>query len=78
MQTIYKVFIRPHLDHENILYNQKFNNSFHEKLQLIQYNAALAITGAIKSSFGENLYQELDFESLQQQRGTGNFVSFSK
>ena len=43
-----------------------FNNSFHEKLESIQYNAALAITSAIRGSSKEKLYQELGFESLQQ------------
>ena len=66
--TIYKFFVRPHLDFEDILYDQTFNNSFHEKLELIQYNAALAITGTIRSSSGEKLYQELGFESLRQQQ----------
>ena len=46
--TIYKSFIRPHLDYGDILYDQAFNNSFHERLESIQYNAALAITGAIR------------------------------
>ena len=64
--TIYKSFIRPHLDYGDILYDQMFNNSFHEKLESIQYNAALAITGAIRGSSREKLDQELGFESLQQ------------
>ena len=64
--TIYKFFIMPHLDSEGILYDQTFN-SFHEKLEFIQYNAALAITGAIKGSTREKHYQETGFESLQQQ-----------
>ena len=66
--TIYKFFVRPRLDFEDNLYDQTFNNSFHEKLELIQYNAALAITDTIRSSSREKLYQELDFESLQQQQ----------
>ena len=65
--TIYKFFVKPHLDFEDILYDQTFNNSFHEKLELIQYNAALTITGTIRSSSREKFYQELGFESLQQQ-----------
>ena len=38
----------PHLDYEDILCDQTFNNYFHERLDSIQYNAALAITGAIR------------------------------
>ena len=66
--TIYKSFIRSYLDYGDILYDQMFNNSFHDKLKLIQYNAALAITGAITGSSREKPYQELGFESLQQRR----------
>ena len=66
--TIYKFFVTLHLDFEDILYDQTFNNSFHEKLELIQYSAALAITSTIRSSSGEKLYQELGFESLWQQQ----------
>ena len=35
--TIYSFFIRPHLDYGDILYDKIFNNSFHEKLESIQY-----------------------------------------
>ena len=46
--TIYKSFIRSHLDYVDIIYDQAYNVSFHQKIDSIQYNAALAITGAIK------------------------------
>ena len=48
--TIYKVFIRPHLDYGDVIFDQAFNNSFHQRLEFIQYNAALAITGAIRET----------------------------
>ena len=57
--TIYKAFVRPHLDYGDILYHQAFNNSFHDRLESIQYNACLAITGAIRGMSREKLYQEL-------------------
>ena len=41
--TIYKAFIRPHLDYGDVIYDQAFNNSFHAKMESIQYNASLAI-----------------------------------
>ena len=34
----------------------------------MQYNAALAITGAIRGTSREKLYQELGLESLQKRR----------
>ena len=43
--TIYKSFIRPHLDYGDMIYDQYFNMSFQQKMESIQYNAALAITG---------------------------------
>ena len=46
--TIYKAFFGPHLDYGDILYDQEFNSSFHDRLESVQYNACLAITGAIR------------------------------
>ena len=66
--TIYKDFIRFHLDYGDVIFNQAFNNSFHQRLESIQYNAPLAITGAIRGTFKEKLYQQLGFESLQSRR----------
>ena len=53
--TIYKSFIRPHLDYGDIIYDQAYNTSFHQKLDLLQYNASLAITGAIRGTSREKL-----------------------
>ena len=62
--TIYKSFIRPHLDYGGIIYDQSYNTSFHQRLESLQYNAALAITDAIRGTSKENLYNELGLESL--------------
>ena len=58
--TIYKSFIRPHLDHGDIIYDETHNVSFHQKLESIRYNSALAIT--------EKLYNELGLETLEKRR----------
>ena len=63
--TIYKAFARPYLDYGDILDDQAYNMSFHHKLEYIEYNAYLAITGAIGGTSKEELYQELGLESLQ-------------
>ena len=42
---IYKSFIRPHLDYGDIIYDIPGNESFSQKIESVQYNAALAITG---------------------------------
>ena len=45
-----------------------FNESWHKKLESAQYNAALAITGAVPGINTIKLYQELRLESLQNRR----------
>ena len=47
-------------------------------MESIQYNAALAITGAIRGSSREKLYQELGLESLQQRRWYRKLCYFFK
>ena len=48
--TIYKSFIRSYLDYGDIIYYQAYTVSFHHKIESIQYNAALAIAGAIRGT----------------------------
>ena len=64
LMTVYKDFVRPHLDYGDIIYDEAFNKAFHQKLDYIQYNAWLALSGAIRGSSGERLYHELGLESL--------------
>ena len=66
--TIYKAFLRPLIDYGDIIYDQPQIDSFCEKLESVQYKVALAITGAIKGSYREKIYQELGFESLKSRR----------
>ena len=66
--TIYKSFLRPHLDYGDVIYDRAFNKSFQNKLESFQYNTALAIMGAIKASSRKKLYQELGLESLKSRR----------
>ena len=68
MITIYKSFIRPHLDYGDIVYDRAFNESFHKYLESIQYNAAIVITGAIRGTSSEKLFQGLGLESLKSRR----------
>ena len=53
--NIYKSFIRPHLDYGDVIYDQPHNDTFCRMIESVQYNAALAITGAIKGSSRERL-----------------------
>ena len=62
------MFIWPHLDYGDSLYDQELNESFHKNLESIQYNADMAITGAIRGTPCENLFDKLGFESLKLRR----------
>ena len=64
MVTIYKSFIRPHIDYADVIYDQPNNNALVNKLESIQYNSALAITGAIRGTSRDKLYKELGLEYL--------------
>ena len=54
--TIYKPFIRPHLDYGDIIYDQSYSTSFRQRLESLQYNAASVITGVIRCTSKEKLY----------------------
>ena len=66
--TIYKSFVRPHLDYGDVIYKQPNNSSLSEKIESVQYKAVLAITSTIKRTSKEKLYQELELESLRNRR----------
>ena len=53
--TICKSFVSPYFDYGDILYDQPNNKSLCQKIETIQYNAALAITGAIKGTSQINI-----------------------
>ena len=78
MLTIYKSFLRPHLDYGDIIYGRAFNGSFQNKVESVQYNAVLAITGAIRGCSRERLYQRLGLESIKSRRWYQKLCLFFK
>ena len=66
--TVYKSFARPHLDYGNIIYDQPNNSRLSDKIESVQYNVSPAITGAIRETSKEKLYQELELEPLNDRR----------
>ena len=76
--TIYESFVRPHLDYGDIFYDQPYNDSFCQKLESYQYNAALAITGAIRGTSKTKIYNELGLESLRFRRYFRRLCTFFK
>ena len=62
--TIYKSFIKPHLDYGDILYDKAKNQNFQNKLESIQYKAYLVITGTIQGTSRQKNYDKLDLHTL--------------
>ena len=76
--TIYKSFVRPHLYYGGITYDQPQNESFCNKLESVQYNAGLVITGAIQGTSKIKLYKELGVEFLTRRRWFRRLCTFYK
>ena len=82
---IYKTFIRPHLD---VIYQiPHFRNAFDstislhplmERIERVQYHAALAITGCWRGTNTDKLYEELGLESLTDRRWSRRLVQLFK
>ena len=78
LDQMYKALVRPHLDYCDIIYHipsiihqpplGMTLNSLMEKVERIQYQAALAITGAWQGSSRSKMYDELGWETLSDRR----------
>ena len=60
-----KDLVRPHLDYGGMIYDEAYNERFHQKLESIQYNVCLALSGVITGLSREKCYNELGLKSLQ-------------
>ena len=76
--TVYISFVRPNLDYADIIYDKPLSESFKTNIEMIQYWAALAITGAIKGTSPDRIYQEVGLESLGDRRWSRKISSFHK
>ena len=66
LETLYKSFIRSILEYADVIYDQPSNISFSDQIESIQYNAALAITGAIKGTPRDSNIQQHTTLHIQQ------------
>ena len=69
---------KPIHDYGDIICDEAHNASFHQKLVSLQYYTCFSITGGIRGSSREKLYQELGLESLQQRHWYSELCSFYK
>ena len=85
---MYKALVRSHLDYCDIIYHMPpivhqppLGISLHilmEKVEKIEYQAALDITGAWKGSSRVQIYEELGWESLSDRRMCNRVLQFHK
>ena len=76
--TIYKSFIRPHLDCGDTLYDKPGNQNFQIKFEKVQYKACLARTGAIQGTSRQKIYDELGLHTLIERRWRKKLTFFYK
>jgi len=90
-EQIFKMHVRPHLDYCDMIYHipvaTRETNDFdftrtlsHQMttLERIQYQAALAVTGAWKGTSTAKIYSELGWETLNERRMSRRLTQFYK
>ena len=88
LNELYKLYVRPHLDYGDVIYHIpakvcEFSQNIivpnlMEKLESIQYSAALAVTGTWRGTSREKLYTDLGWESLSSRRWSRRLTLFYK
>ena len=86
LDQMYKSLVRSHFDYCDIIYHIPPNvsergpvlPSLMEKVEKVQYSAALAITGAWKGSSRLKIYEELGWESLSDRRLSRRILQMHK
>ena len=68
LNALYILYIRPHLDYGDVIYHipnkeDSHGNVLMEKVESVQYSAALGITGAWRGTSREKIYCDLGWES---------------
>ena len=75
---ICKSFVRPHFAYCDIIYDQPNIERFCNKIEKVQYNAALSITIVIRETSQTKLYSEFGLESLKFRRWMRKLSVFYK
>ena len=63
--TICKSYVRPNLDYTDIIYDKPSTESFIRKIEMVQYKAALIITGAFKGTLHHKIIKSSVQDLLQ-------------
>ena len=88
LDQIYKMYIRPHLDYCDVIFDtpakiSEFDHSVNlsylmNSIERLQYQAALAVTGCWQGTSTYKVYEELGWESLSDRRFTRRLIQFFK
>ena len=83
LNELYKLYVRPHVDYGDVIYHipqgmDVSENYMMEKLESVQYSAALAVTGTWRGTSRERLYNELGWESLSSRRWSRRLILLYK
>ena len=89
LNELYKLYVRTHLDYGDVIYHIipakvcEFSQNIilpnlMEKLESVQYSAALAVTGTWRGTSRDKLYTELGWESLSSRRWSRRLTLFYK
>ena len=70
--------MKPNLNYGDEIFDKAYNNIFQQRYESLQYKASLALTGVIRGSSAEKLYEELGQESLQNRRRFRKLYIFKK
>ena len=86
LSELYKFYVQPHLDYCDVIYHTpakvcEFSQNIvlpnlMEKLESVQYSAALAVTGTWRGTSREKLYAELGWERLSCRRWSRRLMLF--
>ena len=88
LNELFKLYVRPHLEYGDVIYHipakvcefsgNTILSNFMEKLESVQYSAALAVIGTWRGNSREKLYAELGWESLSSRRWSRCLTLFYK
>ncbi|XP_035674811.1 uncharacterized protein LOC118414720 isoform X1 [Branchiostoma floridae] len=77
LDTIYKSFIRPLLEYADIIWHG-CTSCDSQRLERVQYECALTVSGAVRGSSYSSLLAELGWERLSDRRHVHSLVMFYK
>ena len=88
LNELFKLYVRPYLEYGDVIYHiparvcefsgNTILSNLMEKLESVQYSAALAVTGTWRRTSREKLYAELGWESLSSRRWSRRLTLFYK